>query len=81
MKYRVQEAWESFAKAVLPRDCSAVQKQEMRRAFHAGAFVVLDVMSADMSNEDHMTAGDEQILVDLAAEQELYLADLKAGRA
>ena len=80
-KRRVREAWERFEKALLPPDCSDVQRQETRRAFYAGAFVVLDVMAEAMSDDDEMTAGDEQVMIDLALEREEYLANLRLGRA
>lgn len=35
------EQWDSFARAVIPRDASAVQRHEMRRAFYAGAQGIL----------------------------------------
>ncbi len=33
----IQEQWESFAALVVPKDAPPVQRQEMRRAFYAGA--------------------------------------------
>jgi hypothetical protein len=81
MKRRVGEAWASFERAILPRDCSDVQRREMRRAFYAGGFVVLDVIAAAMSGDDDMTAGDEAVLIDLSLEREEYLANLRLGRA
>lgn len=33
----IQEQWNSFAALVVPKDASPVQRQEMRRAFYAGA--------------------------------------------
>jgi hypothetical protein len=31
------EQWDSFARATLPRGAPPIQRQEMRRAFYAGA--------------------------------------------
>lgn len=81
MKRRVAESWASFEREILPRDCSAVQRQEMRRAFYAGALTIMDTMAAAMSAGDEMTAGDEQAMIDLALEREEYLANLRLGRA
>ena len=81
MKRRVAEAWQSFEEGVLPRNCSDVQRQEMRRAFFAGAFATLDTISAAMSNEDEMTSDDEQVMIDLAEERKEYLRNLLTGRA
>ncbi len=41
---RIMNEWQSFAKAVLPRDVHAVQVTEMRRAFFAGAQAMMAVM-------------------------------------
>jgi hypothetical protein len=81
VKRRVQEAWVVFERQILPRDCSPVQRQETRRAFFAGAFVLMDTLAAAMSYADDMTQSDEQVLVDLAAEREEYLVALRTGRA
>jgi len=80
-KYRVRDAWTSFERAILPPDCSDVQRSEMRRAFFAGAFSIMDELSKAMSHEDDMTDADERVMIDLAIEQEEYLAALRMGRA
>lgn len=33
----IEAEWELFAKAVLPNNVSAIQRQEMRKAFYCGA--------------------------------------------
>jgi hypothetical protein len=38
---RLAESWESFERAVIPADAGPVQRQEMRRAFYAGAWSIL----------------------------------------
>ena len=81
MRKRVDEAWRAFEAALLPTTAGPTQRREMRRAFHAGAFCVIDELAGAMSNEDEMTSDDERVMIDLAMERELYLADLKAGRA
>lgn len=37
----IEKEWNDFAKAVLPKDVSSIQYKEMRRAFYAGAWVIL----------------------------------------
>lgn len=81
MKRRVREAWADFERAVLPASVGAVQRQEMRRAFYAGAYAIMDTMAAAMSGDDEMTADDERAMLDLAAEREEYLVALQTGRA
>lgn len=80
MKRRVGEMWETFARGVLPPDCGETQRRDMRRAFYAGAFVSMDGFMASMSNEDEMTAADEQVVIDFNLERAEFLANLKLGR-
>lgn len=81
MRRVIQEEWAAFERKVLPVNCSAVQRQEMRRAFYAGAMIVFDAVAHAMSDGDEMTPADEQLLIDLAREREEYLALLALGRA
>lgn len=81
MKHRVEEGWRAFEGKVLSATVGDVQRREMRRAFFAGAFIIMDVMADAMSGDDEMTEDDEQVMIDLAMEREMYLAALKAGRA
>lgn len=81
MRNRVEESWRSFEDAVLGPTIGAVQRREMRRAFFAGAFSIMDALSNAVSHGDEMTGDDEQMMIDLASEQAAYLAALKAGRA
>jgi hypothetical protein len=41
---RLLEQWNSYSQAVMPRDASAVQIQECRRAFYAGAQALMGVL-------------------------------------
>jgi hypothetical protein len=81
MKNRVEDGWRAFEAHVLSPTVGDVQRQEMRRAFFAGAFVIMDTLAEAMSDGDDMSEGDERVMIDLALEREMYLAALKAGRA
>jgi hypothetical protein len=81
MKNRVEEAWRAFEAGVLGPTVGDVQRREMRRAFFAGAFEIMDTLAEAMSDDDDMSGEDEQVMIDLAMEREMYLAALKAGRA
>jgi hypothetical protein len=52
----IREQWDSFDAAVLPKGCSALQRQEVRRAFYAGAQSVLalftDIGGDDVSEDE-----------------------------
>jgi hypothetical protein len=80
-RQRVRVAWESFERAILPQDCSEVQRTETRRAFYAGAFCIMDELAKAMSHEDEMTDSDEQVMIDLEIERQQYLINLGLGRA
>lgn len=43
---RIADLWELFDKKVLPPHVHPVQRQEMRRAFYAGAFSVMEIILA-----------------------------------
>jgi hypothetical protein len=75
----VRQMWEDFAAAILPADCSAVQRQEMRRAFFAGFNALLCALMAmgdDAVSEDEGAAWLEAWKQELVA----FYADLKAGK-
>lgn len=78
---RVRDLWADFEASILPEDASDVQRQEMRRSYYAGAFALLDAVSAATSPGDEMTADDERLMIDLVVEREEYIVALKAGRA
>lgn len=42
----IQTQWEKFSSLVVPKDASPVQKQEMRRAFYAGAEAMSKILFA-----------------------------------
>jgi hypothetical protein len=72
------EQWNSFAQAVLPKDASPIQRQEMRRAFYAGAQAILFKVIASFAPESEPTAEDLQMMDNLERE----LSDFaEAGKA
>jgi hypothetical protein len=52
----IEEQWEQFAAAVLPPDCSEVQRTESRRCFYAGFIAML---SSTLAFEDEGLPEDE----------------------
>jgi len=81
MRQRVRELWVSYEQQVLPPNCSDVQRQETRRSFYAGAFGLFDAVTVAMSDDEGVSPEDERVLMDLAAEREVYLANVRLGRA
>ena len=68
--------WESFAAATIAQDASAVQKDEMRKAFYAGFVSCLNICSAAAFMSDD---GAVAVLEGLHQEMRAFGADL-AGR-
>jgi len=45
----IQSQWEKFASMTLPKEASETQRTEMRRAFYAGAYAMLAMMSFEVT--------------------------------
>lgn len=75
------EQWDQFARSVLPVGASAVQRQEMRRAFYAGAQAILFRVIEAFAPESEPTAEDLQLMQDVHDEIEDFARLVKAGRA
>ena len=75
------EQWDSFARAVLPKDAPAVQRQEMRRAFYAGAQGILHGVIAAFAPESEPTDEDLQVMANLEIELSEFAESVKKGRA
>ena len=74
----IQQEWEDFEAAVIPKDALPIQRQEMRRAFYSGVHATLS-----------QHAGLHGLSIDVArvrmqswhAECTQFAQDVKAGRA
>lgn len=77
----IAEQWNSFAREVMPAGVGAVQRQEMRRAFYAGAQAVLFGVIAALAPDHEPTAADLQLMQDVSDELEAFGESVKAGRA
>lgn len=76
----VYEEWASFALAVIPADAPPVQRQEMRRAFYAGCWSMLQtvkLLGTDVVSGDEAVAALEQ----REAEITEFYQKVKGGRA
>jgi hypothetical protein len=78
---RVAEQWNTFAQAVLPKDCSDLQRKEMRRAFYAGAHMLFCMLVGSVSEGEETQPQDIQMLSDLNAECESFAEAVKQGTA
>jgi hypothetical protein len=75
------EQWDQFARAILPPGVGPVQRQEMRRAFYAGAESILFRVIQAFAPETEPTAADMQIMSDLVQELRDFADQVKQGRA
>ena len=75
------EQWDSFARAVLPEGCPAVQRQETRRAFYAGADALLHgVLQPIAAEGEEATAEDLDAMANLEKELSEFAELVKKGR-
>jgi len=75
------EQWDQFARLTLPEGCSAVQRQEVRRAFYAGAQAILFRVINVLAPESEPTAEDLQMMEDLHQELQDFGGLIQQGRA
>lgn len=76
----MNQGWESFERMVIPDDAGSIQRREMRRAFYAGAMVMLEMCS---SVGDPSISEDEgfAMLESWRKEGERFVAMMNMGRA
>lgn len=72
----VQEKWEGFSSGVIHPGASAVQREELRRAFYAGAAVVLDI-SCSIGDESISQDAGVAILEGLHSELEAHITEIR----
>jgi hypothetical protein len=79
IKLTIASQWQSYEAQALPRDCSAIQLQETRRAFHAGVASVLAFM-AQISNEEITEEEGSDIIEELMQESRDFTARIGRDR-
>lgn len=77
----VAQAWERFVDAVEIRHARPAQLREMRRAFYAGAWWLLEVASIQMDPDAVATADDIEYLQRVSDEMQRFNQDIQEGRA
>lgn len=75
------ELWDDFARQVLPKNCSFTQRQEMRRAFYAGAQGILYKILGLFTEGNEPSETDLKIMDNLEKELNKFGEDVKAGRS
>jgi len=69
----MRDNWIQFAERILPEHASAVQRQEMRRAFYAGAMMLLMDL-AELGDEDVSEDAGAEVLEATRREVEAFYA-------
>lgn len=80
-KRLIREGWYQFVEHVLPANASAVQKQETRRAFYAGAALLWEAFIAAMGPGEEADPPDLALAEGIQKEIDQWLEDIKSGRA
>lgn len=79
----IKAQWESFEAALL-QEAPPIQRQEMRRAFYAGAQSFFGIMQGSLSETDdpnEVTEADLNLLDELEEELNQFAKDVVEGRA
>ena len=75
------EEWDKFARTVVNPNAHPTQKQEMRRAFYAGAQSILFRVIQSFAPESEPTDADVQIMENLHQELQDFAKLVQSGRA
>jgi hypothetical protein len=76
----MNEAWNGFARAVLPAGVSETQRREMKRAFYAGGECLLMAVLKMLDPGAQPTDADVEKMDDLHAELLDFAEGVKKGR-
>jgi hypothetical protein len=75
----VQVLWEGYASAVLPGDCSDVQRRETKRAFFGGAWSMFQLVN-ELGTPRHSELAGVITLNAVQMELEAYFARIREGK-
>lgn len=77
----INEQWNQLSRGIMPADCCADQRKDMRRAFYAGAAAVLFIVTDNMSMGTEATEEDLHITESIDWELKEFAKSVLAGRA
>ena len=75
------EQWNLFSRALHLEKASSIQRQEMRRAFYAGAGAILFRAIHEVSDESDSTSSEIELVGGLYKELKDFAELVKQGRA
>lgn len=76
----IEREWLSFAERVLPANAPAIQRQEMRRAFFAGAGRLFESLTNAVGTDDVSEDAGMDIMQGVEDEIRAFLRDVEGGR-
>lgn len=74
------DEWREFADKVVPRAAFSIQRREMKRAFYAGARVLLSGLVRALDTDHEPTAGDLRMVDRLDRELNEFFERLARGQ-
>jgi hypothetical protein len=74
---RVEKQWLEFERTVMPKNAPPIQRQEMKRAFYSGAFMLLQHLKHGIEED---TTDDEGVDILESIEQECVDFMQRGGR-
>lgn len=81
MSARIATAWFAYRGKCVPEDASAIQVQETRRAFYAGATTFLAIVMANPEPGIEATVDDLRMMDEIDAELKQFAVDVAKGRS
>lgn len=81
MSDRLGAAWREYRTKVIPLEAPAIQAQESRRAFYAGAQALLGLLLNVMAPGTEPTTADLKVMDEIAAELTAFSQAVREGRA
>lgn len=78
MKRRVEAAWQTF-RVIIPIRAPREQKQEMKKAFFAGAFAMFAELVNGVDDAPDITPSDMSMMDEIDAELEAFKLAMKNG--
>ena len=76
----IAEEWERFRRDVVPAEASAVQVEECKRAFYAGATALFYGIMRTLSPGPEPTTADEQIMEAIEGELTVFADTVRPPR-
>lgn len=77
----MRAAWNDYRAKVMPKDAPAIQLQECRHAFYAGAETLLVAILRGLTPGPNSTRSDEDYIAAIHDELLAFARDVKEGRA